>query len=226
VTGVRADVIVQGFPQLFHMAEPGSWPSIQRHGLLSTSALLDLFEVTGARREALEARHRPESIRLQHPRHGVAVVRDQKPMSDRGLLKCLPKELTPSDWYRFLNARVFFWLDFRRLDRLLGARAYRDQRHTVLTVDTAQLLARHEKQILLSPINSGSTIMNPAPRGQDTFLPLERYPFEAFRKKRGLRNAIVELTVTHSVPGIRGLVLRVEERGGGRPPEVLFERET
>ena len=35
------------YPPLYHMAAEGSWPSIQRHGLLSTSALLDLYEVCG-----------------------------------------------------------------------------------------------------------------------------------------------------------------------------------
>jgi uncharacterized protein DUF7002 len=39
--------LVETCPRLFHMAEPGSWAGIQRHGLLSTSALLDLFEVDG-----------------------------------------------------------------------------------------------------------------------------------------------------------------------------------
>jgi hypothetical protein len=67
------------------MAEAGRWPSIARHGLLSTSALLDLFEVHGARRGELEAQHRPESVTLRHPRHGLTVVRDPKPMDDRGL---------------------------------------------------------------------------------------------------------------------------------------------
>ena len=33
------------YPFLYHMAELSSWPSIQRHGLLSTSALLDLYEI-------------------------------------------------------------------------------------------------------------------------------------------------------------------------------------
>lgn len=74
MSGVRAEVLAARFPRLFHMAEAGSWPSIQRHGLLSTSALIDLFEVKGARREALEARHRPESVTLTHPRYGTALV--------------------------------------------------------------------------------------------------------------------------------------------------------
>ena len=222
MSGVRAEILTQRFPQLFHMAEAGSWPSIQRHGLLSTSALLELFEVKGSKREALEARHRPESVTLTHPRYGVAVVRDQKPMDDAGLERSLGGGLSPSEWYRLLNARVFFWLDRPRLDRLLQARAYRDKRQTVLTVDTARLLAHHQARVLLSPINSGATKPYPQPRGPDTFLPLARYPFEHWDAKRKRRDPVVELTVEHSVPDIRQLVLRVEEVGGGGPSERLL----
>ena len=37
--------LISRYPTLYHMAEDGSWESIQRHGLLSTSALLDRFEI-------------------------------------------------------------------------------------------------------------------------------------------------------------------------------------
>ena len=77
-------------------------------------------------------------------------------MDDKGLSRCLGGGLTPTDWYRLLNAQVFFWLDSRRLDKLLGALAYRDRRQTVLTLDTACLLSRHEG--LSKP---GRTCFNP-----------------------------------------------------------------
>lgn len=223
MSGIGAEAFAERFPCLFHMAEAGSWPSIQRHGLLSTSALLDLFEVRGERRVALEARHRPESVMLQHPRHGVAVVRDQKPMDDRGLLRSLSGGLTPEDWYRLLNARVFFWVRHERLTTLLNARAYRGKRQTVLTVDTARLLARHKASVLLSPINSGATKPFPAPRGPDTFLPMAQYPFSSWDQMRKGREPVVELTVTYSVPDIRDFVLRVEDYVEGEPDTLLFE---
>src|SRR5438105_21373 len=40
------------------MAALGSWSAIARHGHLTTSVLLDRFEVTGPERQALEARRR------------------------------------------------------------------------------------------------------------------------------------------------------------------------
>src|SRR6185436_11524880 len=100
---------VSRFPRLYHMAEAGSWPSIERHGLLSTTALLDLFEIKGAEREALELQHRPESVEIRHPRHGVAIIRDQKPLREKSLKQALQDGLAPRDWYRILNEKVFFW---------------------------------------------------------------------------------------------------------------------
>ncbi len=44
---LTAEYIADRWPRLFHVAEAGSWPSIQAHGLLSTSALLDLFGSAG-----------------------------------------------------------------------------------------------------------------------------------------------------------------------------------
>ena len=52
------------YPVLFHMAEDGSWESIRARGLLSTSALLDLFEVEGELRLAIESARRPEMVKL------------------------------------------------------------------------------------------------------------------------------------------------------------------
>src|SRR5215213_3975873 len=96
------------YPVLFHMAAAGSWPSIQRHGLLSTVALLDLFEIHSERREALIEQRRPNSETILHPVHGTAVIRDQRPLHDRKLAGCL-RGIAVADWYRLLNGRVFFW---------------------------------------------------------------------------------------------------------------------
>ena len=72
-------------PTLYHMAELGSWPSIQNHGLLSTTALLDRYEIAGAPRVAIEGKRRPTSVTLERNGLGRAVVRDQFPMDDKGL---------------------------------------------------------------------------------------------------------------------------------------------
>ena len=220
--GVTPTALAADFPRLYHMAEAGSWPSIELHGLLSTTALLDLFSVKGAKRDALELAHRPESVAITHSEHGSAMVRDQKPMSDSGLQRALTDGLTPREWYGILNARVFFWLTEERLQRLLNAKPYRGKSQTVLTLDTAKLLRAHGPRVQLSPINSGNTKPYPHPRGRDTFLPRDQYPFEVWKKKRNRRDHVVELTVEYSVPDVRDFVLQVDEVLDGRTSAVLW----
>jgi hypothetical protein len=116
------------------MAEAGSWPAIREHGLLSASALLDRFGVEGAAREAVEAARRPAKVPLGH---GEAVIRDNGPLNERKLARALQDGLTPPDWYRLLNARVFMWLSRKRLLRLHCAQAYRDEAHDVIEVESA-----------------------------------------------------------------------------------------
>lgn len=212
------------FPRLYHMAADGSWPSIEEHGLLSTNALLDLHGVTGNERAAIFSRHRPECISVSG--HGLppAVVRDQKPMSESALLQCLLDGVTPQQWFELLNKRVFFWLSKRRLNRLLNARAYRDTPQVVLTLETRTLVDAHRQQIELCPINSGSTIMNPVPRGLDAFLPIAEYPFDVWRRKRSRKLAIAELVVLGSVPDVRNHVLAVHRVLNGQPT-ALWRRE-
>jgi hypothetical protein len=145
-------------------------------------------------------------------------------MSDSGLTRCLRDGLTPSQWYELLNRKVFFWLTTDRLERLLGANAYRDHEHTILTIDTSSLLARYADQALLSPINSGCTKPYPHPRGLTTFQPLGTYPFAAYDRARSRKDPAVELAVEGGIPDVREFVLTVEERRAGNPGRTLWQR--
>ena len=217
---MTGEELLRDAPRLHHMAEDGAWPSIRRHGLLSTSALLDLYGVEGAARDAIEARRRPAGVPLSRDGLPGAVVRDQRPLSDAGLRRCLDDGLSPADWYRILNARAFFWPSAARLRRLLGARAYRGQAQTVLTLDTASLLAVHGARVELSPINSGATIFGGPRRGRRTFLPLADYPFAAWRAKRPAGEGVVEVTVPGGVRDAADHVVLVERVIDGVVTEV------
>ena len=226
---VGSDELADRFPYLYHMAHLGSWLQIQRHGLLSTSALLDLFEICGAQRLAIESSYRENSISIRHEIHGTAVIRDQKPMPDSRLRFSHPDRgpvlrdrLLPLDWYRILNEKVFFWLTRERLNTMLCARAYRAQRHHVLVIDTEELLRRHADRVVLSPINSGNTFPYPHPRGLDTFLSMNEYPYDKWREKRRDRDPIVELAVRHSVPDVVDVVVHVEDAGYGTPSTKIW----
>lgn len=218
---ITSEQFARHYPRLYHMASAGSWESIRRHGLLSTTALLDLFGKAGADRRAIERSHRPESIAISDGHLGTVIIRDQKPMRESSLRQCLVG-MSAEQWYVLLNGKVFFWMTEERVRRLLNARAYRDQKHTVITVDTRALLARHLDRAYLSPINSGSTIYRPQPRGRDTFQRLHEYPFEERRKMRGVKNAVAEVAVDHSVPDIRDFVVRVDHRRNSRVLEVIY----
>lgn len=208
---LTAAYIATRWPRLYHMAEAGSWPSVQLHGLLSTSALLDLFEITGLARDAIESARRPESVAIHHPVHGTAWIRDNKPINETVLRRTLVG-MTEAEWYRSLNGRVFFWLTTDRLDRLRGAPPYRQRQHDILTIDTAALLAAYAASVELSHLNSGA--VHPGAkytRGSTTFQPIAAYPW-AQRVAVAPREPIIELTVPYAIPDVRDFVIDLTRR--------------
>jgi len=191
--GVAPEELAEVYPLLYHMADANSWLSICKHGLLSTSALLDLFEIKSAERRRIETERRPESVEIRNRKYGCAVVRDQKPLIESKLAKTLAG-CTVSEFHRLLNKHVFFWLTKERLQTLLCARAYRDKPHLVLTVETLPFVRRYQKQIVLSPMNSGNTQPFAHPRSPDIFMKMKDYPFKE-RAKYGEQFQVVELAV-------------------------------
>lgn len=194
------------YPKLYHMAESGSWENIQRHGLLSTSALLDLFEISGSQREALESQWRSTGKKISHPVHGEAVVRDQRPMPPNALRSALI-DMNPEQWYKFLNRRVFFWVSEDRLKGML--RTYRNDSHDVLTLDTTALLEAYADRATVSQINTGYALRRPAKRSMATLQSLpERRLTSGFGR-------LAELTVDYALPDVSRFVLSVDSRRGG-----------
>lgn len=218
------DELLKDCPTLYHMAEQGSWPSIYERGLLSTTALLDLYRVNGSARQAIEDKRRPRSVSLEHPELPTAVIRDQFPMSDSGLLRCLPGHISPMDWYRLLNSKVFFWLTKSRLLRLLNAGTYREEPHDVLEISTQELLNDYFEKIWFCPINSGCTKPMPHPRGESTFQRISDYPYSFWRAKRPRRERVVEFVVDYGVPDISQYVTRVVEMRGNKENRTIYTR--
>ena len=133
--------------------------------------------------------------------------------------------MTVAEWLALLNRKVFFWLSEQRVATLLGARAYRDRDHAVMVVDTASLVDAHADAITLAPINTGATIFDARPRGRDTFLSIGDYPFDDWRRRRGVRDAIVELAVDYAVPDVLEHTIVVERRRAGVSAAVVWQRE-
>jgi hypothetical protein len=222
---VDAEEFAHRYPIAYHMAEDGAWPSIQQHGLLSTAALVDLFDPPAANRHEILQTVRRRTFTISHPEHGSARIRDQLPL--KFLEHVLTPDTTQQEFLDALNGRVFFWVSRDRLAGLLNARMYRTNRQTVLHVDSAQLLASHAADADLAPYNTGSMHVPTAPRrGKDVFRPFDCYPWDEWRRRRPGRNGqhVVELTVRHSVPLIRDYVRRADTWYQGEVVEVLYER--
>ena len=197
-------------PRLFHVTPPGSWPSIERHGLLSASAAVDLFRPSPATRAAILTDRRATTVWLTHPDLGEREVNDQLPLNDAALAKCLDDRITPQEWRALLNARVFFWPNEEALDRLLSARMNRERSRDVLVFDTLSLARAHGSDLDLCPINSGATIRKPARRGRTTFTPLAALPYRDWRKQRGRMDKIVEITLRGSLPSPKDHLVQID----------------
>ena len=186
-----ADRIAASHPILYHMAQVDSWEAIKSLGLLSTSAVLDLLSITGDAISNIESKRRPNSVTLLDPTRGSFTFRDQKPLNETILKRCLVG-MTPQEWYEQLNSLSFLWPTKNRLQKMLGAGAYKSHEHLVLRIDTAKFLKRYSGIAMLSPINSGATLFNAPKRGRDTF---KKIPASDI-------NAIAEIVVPHSIPDI------------------------
>jgi hypothetical protein len=203
--------LIARYPRLYHMAEKDTWPSVKANGLLSTTAVLDRFEVRGAERTALEEGHRTEKVFVGSAESGI-VLRDQKPMRPSRLEDALIDGTTPAQWYKFLNGRVFMWAEEERLFGLLGARDYRALEHDVLTIDSKPLLTKYQSAVWLCRMNSGNTWPVPHPRGMDDFKRIADYPTKA-RSGAPLKE-VVEVVVDYSIPDIAQYVLEVRRMQG------------
>jgi hypothetical protein len=215
--------LLRDCPTLYHMAESGSWPSIRKDGLLSTAALLDKYNVEGAKRRDIEARRRPKSVELQGKGMSSATIRDQFPMTDGGLERCLKDGLSPSAWYKLLNAKVFFWLTRERLLRLLNAGTYRSDEHDVLEIDARSMVEAYAERIWFCPMNSGCTKPYAHPRGKGTFKRIGNYPYAEWRAKRRRGERVVEVAVDYAVPDVARYVKRVRRMRGQKSLRILFE---
>jgi hypothetical protein len=207
--GVTPFELAQLYPRLYHMAERNSWSGIQRHGLLSTEALLELFDVPAKNRRPILTQQRKESVVIEHPTNGRAVIRDQKPLNRAKLEGCLTG-CSFERWLRILNSRVFFWLTKERLQTLMCAREYCSQIQIVFELDTLRLATDFAQSITLAPMNTGNTRPYAHARSLKTFSRMKDYPFEE-RLPRGLQYTVVELAVEGGVRNIMDYVTEVAE---------------
>ncbi|WP_051548991.1 DUF7002 family protein [Nocardioides sp. URHA0032] len=219
------DELIHHYPVLHHMAEYNSWPRIQQIGLRTTEQIVDACQPDPATREAILGQRRTRSFDLEHAVVGTVTIRDQKPLFLHNLAPKLT-DVTVEQFLDLLNSRVFMWTHpdrLDRLDRLLGANAYRRQRHDVLVLETASIVQTYYDRIRLTGMNTGATIFpSSPPRGVESFMRISDFPF-AERRKRLVDN-VVELCVIGGVDHIEDHVLQVQRRQGADVIETIYER--
>lgn len=89
LAAMDTDEFIARYPSLLHLAHLSSWPSIQRHGLLSTQQIVQRWAVDPGRADTLLSQRRPEPMVLEHAELGRAVLRDQHPLSEERLAPAL-----------------------------------------------------------------------------------------------------------------------------------------
>jgi hypothetical protein len=214
------DELIHNYPVLHHMAEYDSWPRIQQIGLRTTEQLVNDCDPEDAIRDAILRQRRAQSFELQHPGVGTVTIRDQKPLFLHNLDLI---DVTVEEFLGLLNSRIFMWTHPQRLERLLGARAYRGTRHDVLVLDTASIVETYYDKIRLTGMNTGATIFpSSPPRGAESFVTIADFPFAARRKP--LVDNVVELCVIGGVDRVEDHVIRVEQRQGAAVTRTLYQR--
>ena len=220
---VETSDLIELCPHLYHVTACDNWESILQHGLLPVSALLERFEDDDGERGKRERRHRSGSETLEHPEHGRAILRDQKPLNESMLRHCLLDDLMPEDWYQILNQRVFFWPNCDRVKTFLRTPYYRSMHHLLIVVRTDRLLADCSDRIELSPINSGATRSVEHKRGRGTFAALSDYDFDGWRKKRRSRKrAVAEVAVRGAVERLTRIATSALRLGPNGTREVIW----
>ena len=192
--------------RVYHIAEADNWPSIERDGLLSAQAL---FERAGARAEDRAAVEKHRAVRAVLS--DGTVIRDQSPMPPSALKPCL-RGLTPQQWYRLLNGKVFFWFDEDRVARHLHA--CRRTSQIVLTIDADALLARHAARARWRrsiPATRGANrqcaAAPPSCRGRRASSSWRSESDGLGTTLRAKSHKPAELTVDHAVPDILDFVV-------------------
>lgn len=105
-------------------------------------------------------------------------LRDQRPISEKALAKCLTNGWSVSDFLFHLNSRVFMWPTLERLWRHFNR--YEAEKPVIFRFPTKELLAANAHPEFCR-LNSGATRANsylggkPPARGPQTFLPAKQF---------------------------------------------------
>lgn len=172
---IDLELLVVKRPFLYHLTSRVNLRSIlASRALLSTAVLLQ----AAGDAEALIYLRRRRAVHVPIQVEGLEVIiRDQRPISETALAKCLEGDCQRADYYELLNNRVFLWPTVERLRRHYDR--YETEEPLLLRLPTREIIARNP-HAEFSRLNSGATRANSylggiAPlRGRETFQTAEK----------------------------------------------------
>ena len=186
------------FPKLWHVTFAGGWNGMQQQGLLRA---VDVDPI-GSQELRLDVK------RIRTPA-GTVTLRNQI----RSRIDPTPNldGVTPSQWWRLINGRVYFFC--RRAQAEVLTQSYLQQNfdQEVIEFDTQSLLEQLNAQVEITTVNAGVFPRAKGPtRGRATFIALSDHALIDASK-------IKEITVTQAFPlPISSVVavVRHESHGG------------
>ena len=223
---------------LYHVTARGSWPSISKHGLLTTNALLAKCGMPNSERRRINRRHRHRCKTLRGKElDGIllmAVIRDQNALKKRG--KKLEKEIEDQGnqislerWYERQNERVFFYPSRAEAVRLACIYAGEGHPQDILVICTRSLVDACRKKIELCAFNSGGTNRKPSKFTEKygkwhdrLFQSIEDYAYVFWPKGKRKLRTIRELTVRGGVHRIDRHVVKVVSTDDGKECRVVI----
>ncbi len=202
-------------PQLFHLSAGDAWPSIVERGLRSATWLVRQHGLDDERAAGLLTAPREQIEVIGDPADplGHATLRDQKPLT-LSKLERLVEGITPENYIRLINDRVYFYMKPADVEKVRGVRdAAESQPQLMLTLDSRRLLADYQGSVRVAKINTGATIGMQGRRGPRTWLAIDKFP--------GRATEVKEFTVLDGISDVTPYLVSAEIWQGGEKLEVL-----
>jgi hypothetical protein len=163
-------------PYLYHLtSRENASKIIEQRRIYSANMLIDLSDEIEYEKIKRQRRIGHQEIKI----NGAAYfLRDQRPISELALSKCLTHQWCVSDFLEHLNDRVFMWPTINRLKRHFDR--YEEEKPVIFRFPTKEIVESNS-HVKFCRLNSGATRANSylggrAPeRGPNTFLLAEDY---------------------------------------------------
>ncbi len=173
---MNIDKFIKERPHLYHLtSRPNAKLIIAEKRIYSANELIKMSK----NEQHLRIQREKRTDHYQLSIHGnIYSLRDQQPISEKALVKCLTDGWNVGDFLFHLNDHVFMWPTLDRLWRHFNR--YKYEKPVIFRFPTEGLLTVNN-HVLFCRLNSGATRANsylggkPPSRGKQTFLPSDQF---------------------------------------------------